>query len=117
MALVELLKKILSPIDEIRKQAENEVNITAKDNFGILILECTKILRDEIIDKSIRQISSILIKNLILNKTDFKGKWFSLDKDLKSSIKQNIFSTLACQDFTIRKASALTIAGINFLSY
>ena len=52
-----------------------------------------------------------LIKNIIL-KNEFTQKWFNLNDNEKTEIKNHILSSLASSDIDIRKAAGIAIASI-----
>lgn len=106
-----ILKNTINPNDNIRQSAENQINEFVSQNLGQFLIELSKKISTEEEDKQVRQISSTLIKNTI-NKSIYIEKWFQLSDDLKKVIKDNILSALASGDIDVRKAAALTIAGI-----
>ena len=76
------------------------------------ILELSKKLSDELEIKEIRQLSATLIKNII-TKEPYINKYINeISLEMKELIKNNILSTLASPLIEIRKAAALTVAGI-----
>ena len=106
-----ILQKALNPDPTIRQPAENQINEIPSQNFEQFLISLSKIISTEEEDKRVRQLSSTLIKNTI-NKPLYIEKWFQLSEDLKDLIKNNVLSALASGDIDIRKAAALTIAGI-----
>lgn len=105
------LENVLNPDANIRKQAENKINYICEQNFGQFLIELSKKISTEQEKKVVRQMSATLIKNM-LNKPEYSSQWFKLSEEIKTIIKNNILSTLASSDIDIRKAAALTIAGI-----
>ena len=55
--------------------------------------------------------SATIIKNM-LNKEEYSSQWFKLNDKIKTVVKNNILSTFVSSDIDIRKAAALTVAGI-----
>ena len=55
--------------------------------------------------------SATIIKNM-LNKEEYSSQWFNLNDKIKTVVKNNILSTFVSSDIDIRKAAALTVAGI-----
>ena len=106
-----ILKSILNPNQNIRIQAENQINHFLSNNFGQFLIELSKKISTEEEDKQIRQVSATIIKNMVNNK-QYTEEWFKLSEDIKKVIKDNILSTLASNDIDIRKAAALSLAGI-----
>ena len=106
-----ILANILNPNQNIRKEAENEIQKLLELNFGQFLIEVSKKLSIESEKKEVRQVSSTLIKNMIGNQK-YTEKWFQLSEEIKQTIKNNILSTLASKDIDIRKAAALALAGI-----
>jgi len=111
MEVLDILKKSLSHENVPRKEAESAIVILAHENFGFLLMSLTDILQNEQIEKPIRQLSSILFKNLITNNIEYKGRWSTLENQIKEQIKQKIIATLASPEIFIKKASALALAG------
>ena len=105
------LENALNPDMNIRKQAEDKINSFCDQNFGQFLLELSKKISTEQEKKIVRQMSAVLIKNM-LNKEGYSAQWFNLNEEAKTLIKNNILSTLASNDIDIRKSAALTVAGI-----
>ena len=105
------LENALNPDMNIRKQAEDKINSICQQNFGAFLLELSKKISTEQEKKKVRQLSAVLIKNM-LNREEYSPQWFNLNEEIKSVVKNNILSTLASNDIDIRKSAALTVAGI-----
>ena len=105
------LENALSPLDNIRKPAEDKINYICNQNFGQFLIELSKKISTEQEKKVVRQMSATLIKNM-LNKDDYSAQWFKLSDNIKTLVKNNVLSTLASSDIDIRKAAAFTVAGI-----
>ena len=105
------LENALNPDINIRKQAEDKINSICQQNFGVFLLELSKKISTEQEKKKVRQLSAVLIKNM-LNREEYSPQWFNLNEEIKSVVKNNILSTLASNDIDIRKSAALTVAGI-----
>ena len=105
------LENALNPDINIRKQAEDKINSICHQNFGAFLLELSKKISTEQEKKKVRQLSAVLIKNM-LNREEYSPQWFNLNEEIKSVVKNNILSTLASNDIDIRKSAALTVAGI-----
>ena len=105
------LENALNPDINIRKQAEDKINSICQQNFGAFLLELSKKISTEQEKKKVRQMSAVLIKNM-LNREEYSPQWFNLNEEIKSVVKNNILSTLASNDIDIRKSAALTVAGI-----
>ena len=105
------LENALNPDLNIRKQAEDKINSICQQNFGGFLLELSKKISTEQEKKMVRQMSAVLIKNM-LNREEYSPQWFNLNEEIKSVVKNNILSTLASNDIDIRKSAALTVAGI-----
>ena len=106
-----ILKNALNPNQNIRQQSESQITQFLDQNFGLFLVELSKKIATEEEDNQVRQISSTIIKNMI-NNAKYKEEWFKLDENIKKVIKENILSTLASKDIDIRKAAALSLAGI-----
>ena len=105
------LENALNPDSNIRKQAEDKINYICDQNFGQFLIELSKKISTEQEKKVVRQMSATIIKNM-LNKEGYSSQWFKLNDEIKTIVKNNILSTLASSDIDIRKAAALTVAGI-----
>ena len=105
------LENVLNSDMNIRKNAENKINSLCDLNFGQFLIELSKKISTEQEKKPVRQLSATIIKNM-LNKEGYSTKWFQLNEEIKLIIKNNVLSTLASNDVDIRKAAALTVAGI-----
>ena len=103
------LKNALDPNQNIRQTAENQIKILLSQNFAQFLIELSKKIATEEEEEKVRQISSTLIKNTIIQ---YAEEWFKLQDNIKKIIKDNILSTLASKDINIRKSAALSIAGI-----
>ena len=95
----------------IRKKAEEQITMFLSQNFGQFLVELSKKIPNEQEDKHVRQVSATLIKNIV-NNSKYTEEWFKLSDDIKKVIKDNVISTLISNDIDVRKAAALTIAGI-----
>ena len=98
------LENALSPLDNIRKPAEDKINYICNQNFGQFLIELSKKISTEQEKKVVRQMSATLIKNM-LNKDDYSTQWFKLSDNIKTLVKNNVLSTLASSDIDIRKAA------------
>jgi len=105
------LENALNPDSNIRKQAEDKITFFCDQNFGQFLIELSKKISTEQEKKIVRQMSATIIKNM-LNKEGYSSQWFQLNEEIKTVVKNNILSTLASSDVDIRKAAALTVAGI-----
>ena len=106
-----ILENALNPVDNIRKQAENQITKLLDENFEQFLIELSKKIATESEKKEVRQISSTIIKNMIGN-INYAERWIKLNEEIKKAIKDNILSTLASKNIDIRKAAALSLAGI-----
>ena len=76
--LTQILKNALSGNDTLRKEAESQITNLASQNIYQFLLNISSKISNENEEKSVRQISAILIKNIIL-KNEFTQKWFNLN--------------------------------------
>ena len=106
-----ILQNTLNPADNIRKQAESELNKLCDTNYEQFLIALSQKLSIESEKKEVRQASATLIKNKII-KFNYPEQWFKLSEEKKSIIKNNILSTLASESIDIRKSAALALAGI-----
>ena len=106
-----ILQNALNFDQNIRKQAEDQISTFLSQNFGQFLVELSKKISTEQEKKEVRQISATIIKNMI-NNEKYIEEWFKLSDEIKKAIKDNVLSTLASSDVDIRKAAALTLAGI-----
>ena len=106
-----ILQNALNPDMNVRKQAEDQINHLIDQNFVQFLLELSLKISFEKEKKEVRQISATIIKNMIA-KEKYTEQWFQLPQETKKMIKNNILSTLASEDIDIRKAAALSLAGI-----
>ena len=106
-----VLEAALSYDSNIRKQAENQIQLFAdQDLFSLFLILSSKISSEN--EKTpIRQISSTTIK-AILSSEKHKEKWISLSEENKKKIRDNILSTLASKIIEVRKSAALALASI-----
>ena len=106
-----ILQNALNPDMNVRKQAEDQINHLIDQNFVQFLLELSLKISNEKEKKEVRQMSATIIKNMI-GKEKYTVQWFQLPEDKRKPIKDNILSTLASEDIDIRKAAALSLAGI-----
>lgn len=106
-----ILQNALNPNINVRKQAEEQISQLIDQNFVQFLIELSQKISIEKEKKEVRQISATIIKNMI-GKEKYTEQWFQLPQDKKKQIKDNILSTLASEDIDIRKAAALSLAGI-----
>ena len=105
------LENAINPDSNIRRQTEYEINYICDRNFGQFLIELSKKISTEQEKKIVRQMSATIIKNM-LNKEEYSSQWFKLNDKIKTVVKNNILSTFVSSDIDIRKAAALTVAGI-----
>lgn len=106
-----ILGNAMNNDQNIRNQAEEQITALLNQNFGQFLIELSKKISTETEKKEVRQISATIIKNMISN-SKYTEQWFKLNEEIKTAIKDNVLSTLASNDVNIRKAAALTLAGI-----
>lgn len=106
-----ILQNALNSNENVRKQAEAQINQLIDQNFSQFLIELSKKISFENEKKEVRQISATIIKNIIANEK-YTEQWFQLPQETKKLIKENVLSTLASEDVDIRKAAALSLAGI-----
>ena len=116
IALENILKKCLDKNNNTRSEGEKEINTLANQDFGLLLESCSEFLADESKQVQLRQLSATLIKNLVNNIVEHKGKWTRLPEEQKAKIKQNTFQCLGSSSKDIRKASGLCVAGNQILT-
>lgn len=104
-----LLLSSINTSQDIRQEANNQLDSLTKNNFDFLLLELSKKQSNISEPTHIRQLCATIIKNKILT---FPEKWWSLNSQSRSQIKTNILSTLIDQDINIKKAAGLCISGI-----
>lgn len=106
-----ILQNAMNNDQSIRNQAENQITALLNHDFGQFLIELSKKISTESEQKQVRQISATIIKNMISD-NKYTEEWFKLNEEIKKGIKENVLSTLASSDVDIRKAAALTLAGI-----
>ena len=106
-----VLEAALSYDSNIRKQAENQIQLFADQDLFSLFLILSSKISSENEKTQIRQISSTTIK-AILSSEKHKEKWISLSEENKKKIRDNILSTLASKIIEVRKSAALALASI-----
>ena len=111
MSLTEILTQCRSTKDQVRNQAELELDKLATQDFGKLLSDCALEMADENNLKENRQLCGTLIKNTVCFNTKHQGKWEQLSPELKSNIKNCVLSCLASNVKDVRKAAASTVAG------
>lgn len=111
-SLNQILLNILNKDLVARKQAESKINYLLTQNFSSFLLEISKKLSDELELKELRQLSAILIKNIINNPSYINQYLYGISLEIKEKIKKNILSTLASPLIDIRKAAALATSSI-----
>ena len=109
--LTQILKNALSGNDILRKEAESQITKLASDNLSQFLINISSKISNENEEKAVRQISALLIKNLIL-KNEYKNTFLNLNTEEKSLIKNHVLSSLASSDIDIRKAASNAIASI-----
>lgn len=112
MSLSEILTQCRSENDKIRSEAEKRLDNLAMNDFGQLLEGCARELADEGNPKENRQLCATLIKNMILFQNKHNGKWEQLNQEIKFTIKNYVISCLASHVKEVRKAAAITVAGI-----
>ena len=108
-ALSQLLSASMNTNEDIRNNAQQQINNLINNNFDQFLLELSKKQANEKESNEIRQLSATLIKNTINNSENI---WLNLDQNFRNEIKKNILSTLISKDINIKKAAGLCIAGI-----
>jgi importin subunit beta-1 len=112
MSLSEILTQCRNDNDKIRSEAEKRLDNMAMNDFGQLLEGCARELAGESNPKENRQLCATLIKNMILYQPKHQGKWEQLGHEIKFTIKNYVISCLASNVKEVRKAAAVTVAGI-----
>ena len=105
------LLNVFGPDSALIKQSELFFQQCANQNLGQFFEILSQFICNESEDIHLRQISATLLKNLLMV-NQYKNVWLSLDALTKKQIKETLLSTLASSNQTVRKATALAIAGL-----
>lgn len=108
----QLLQEAGSSNNEVRALGEAKIYEAARSNFGQFIFKCSEELSDDQKNKSTRFLAATLIRNMLNFFPDYVGKWEQLGSEVKNQVKNLVLSTLASSHLDIRKAAALSVAGI-----
>ena len=106
-----ILTGVYNPDPNIRKQAEDQVQLFLSQNYGQFLIELSKRISTEQENVQVRQVSATVIKTAV-NSPKYVEEWFKLSDDIKKAIKDNVLSTLASNNVNVRKAAALALAAI-----
>ena len=107
--LTQILLAAINADSKIRILAEEEIKKCINNNYEAFLFELSKKQANKNEPNSVRQLSAILIKNIIINSTE---KWLNLNQIIKEQIKTNILSSLITEDIYIKNVTGLCIAGI-----
>ena len=107
--LSQILSLVFESDKNLRTSAEKEIENLCNVNLNAFIFELSKILSNEKERNDIRFLSATIIKNRIQSSSEI---WLNIDENTKTQIKNNILATLITTDYTVKKATALCIAGI-----
>ena len=82
-----ILQNALNPNENIRKQAEDQINQLIGQKFGPFLIELSQKISFEKEKKEVRQISATIIKNMI-GKEKYTEQWFQLPQETKKNDKK-----------------------------
>lgn len=90
----EILRNILNPDNNIRKDAELKLN-TLRSNIGALVFYLAKLL-NESDEKGVKTLASVLLRKTLTTTDKFpiSQAWASLDDNSKSQVKENILKAV-----------------------
>ena len=117
MNIDQILTNALGSNTQKIKEAENQLDEIANNNYGELLLYLASYLSDEAARLDKRKLCSVLLKNMISLFGNHKNKWLILDINEKTEIKNYVLSSLASDIKEIRKSASLTIAGISYINF
>ena len=93
--IISVLKGILNPDNNIRKEAEAQLAVFQKNVSGLLYY-LSQVLIDSEVDKSSKTLASVLIRKLLKigEKEDVSEAFCSLDEKYRNVLKENILKAV-----------------------
>lgn len=107
-----IVTNALSADNTIRRNAEQVLQNLAYQDFGAFLLRLADELQNENKSLGARQMSATIIKNCLVFAKSLREKWYEMDSNKKTEIKNAILSALASSVSLIRRSTATVIAGI-----
>ena len=109
----QILQNALSIDKTTNQNALNQINKLSQENLSNFLQTLGNILSNENKRSDIRQLSAILMKNILIHYDNLQNKWKKeISKEEKNQIKLLVLSTLASQHKEIRTSASNVISSI-----
>ena len=113
-AFLDTISKMLSPNNEERKTAEENIKSWIKDTYLQMLESCNKFIVCDQIPPDIRRYACYIIE--LLTKEDCYENWQKINLELKTSIQNNALGLLGDKDPNIRKSACSLVNKICLIS-
>ncbi len=109
--IIDVLNQVTQSDTEKIKEGEKIIEELRLLDLNSLLSSLSTVLSNDSIDIKIRQLTGVIIKNLICQTQNDSFKWISMDFSFKFQIKNNILSCLASENKLVRNSASNLIAG------
>lgn len=113
-ALLDTISKMLSPNNEERKAAEQNIKVWIKETYLQMLQSCNKFIVCDQLNPNIRRYACYIIE--LLTKEDCYENWQKLSLDLKTSVQNNTLGLLGDKDLSIRLSACSLVNSIFIIS-
>ncbi|CAG8486946.1 7548_t:CDS:10 [Ambispora gerdemannii] len=117
MSIAELLANTLSADQQIRSDAEKQLQAFVVNNYGQYAALLAQELANESAQAFIRTAAGLALKNTLISnegqrKLEFSQRWLSLEESNRANIRQTVFTTLSSPDTRTSSTAAQVVAAI-----
>ncbi|CAG8614080.1 2754_t:CDS:10, partial [Ambispora leptoticha] len=117
MSIAELLANTLSADQQVRSDAEKQLQTFAVNNYGQYAVLLAQELANESAQSFIRTSAGLALKNSLVSnegqrKLEISQRWLSLEETNRTNIKQTVFMTLSSADSRASSTAAQVVAAI-----
>jgi hypothetical protein len=113
-ALLDTISKMLSPNNEERKKAEENIKAWMKDTYLQMLESCNKFIICEQLNPDIRRYACYVIE--LLTKENCYENWQKINLELKTSVQNNSLGLLGDKEPNIRQSACTLVNSICLIS-
>ena len=108
------IAKMLSPNNEERKEAEQNIRKWVKETYLQVLQACNKFITCETIEPNLRKYACYILE--LLTKEDCYENWQKTNLELKKNVQNNSLGLLGDKDASIRHAACSLVSSLSVIS-
>ncbi|MCQ2818535.1 MAG: hypothetical protein MJ252_14800 [archaeon] len=109
-SLITQFKACLSSDTNAIKEATEQTYQMGDANFDIFLLTCSKIISNENVEPTVREMAGTFLRNFICYR--HKGNWMYANEQTRREIKENLLNALGCNIRPIKNITSYALASI-----